>query len=318
MSTQELARTDESVSVRTLGEIFVKSGFFKDTRDQYQAVVKILYGRELGFSPVVSMMGINIIDGKPSITANLLGTLVKRSGRYNYRVTETSATRCEIAFFEINGAGGREEVGTSVFTIEDAKQAGLMGKRNWQQYPKAMLFARALSAGVKLYCPDVSASPLYVPEELGAEVNEEGEVTKLPKSAASVEVIEKDIELGSPVMEAARSEEGVGNQPGPAPQAPQKPFHMEVPPEEAFPSAESPAEGPYISVGQTKNFHAEMRKALKARGREADADNLTYKWLLENGYYDKEGSTKIPTASRIPAAGWLATRDKAVKWAGQQ
>jgi hypothetical protein len=62
------------------------------------------------------------------------------------------------------------------FTMEEAKQAGVAGKDNWRKYPKAMLFARALSAGVRAHCPDVSVCPVYVPEELGADVNEEGEV----------------------------------------------------------------------------------------------------------------------------------------------
>ena len=272
---------EQSVSVAKLGDIFVKSGFFKDTRDQYQAVVKILYGRELGFSPVVSMMGVHIIDGKPSLSANLMGTLVKRSSRYNYRVTESTATRCEIQFFE-NG----EESGVSIFTIDDANQAGVATKQNWTRYPKAMLFARALSAGVKLHCPDVSACPLYVPEEMGAVVNEDGEVVELPKSARPVETTTADIEIG-----------GHGNNAKAQPTL-----------EKGAPQAPDAAE--YIGVNQQKNFHKECRAAVKPE-RSLDADNLTYQWLKDNEYVDAEGR---PTAAKITAGGWIATRNKAVEW----
>jgi hypothetical protein len=50
-----------------------------------------------------------------------------------------------------------------------------------------MNFARALSQGVRWYCPDVTAgSPAYVPEELGAEVEESGEPIPAPNTAEPV------------------------------------------------------------------------------------------------------------------------------------
>jgi len=39
-----------------------------------------------------------------------------------------------------------------------------------------MLFARATSPGVRIHCPDVFNDNLgYVPEEMGAQVDEDGE-----------------------------------------------------------------------------------------------------------------------------------------------
>ena len=158
----------------TLGDVLVKSGYFKDARDASQAVVKVLAGREMGFGPIASMQGINIIQGQPSIGSNLLGAAIKRTNKYNYRIVgELTNDRAEIAFFE-NG----QEVGRSVFTMEDAERAGLNGKQNWRQYPRNMLFSRAMSNGARWYCPDVfgGVTP-YTPEELGANVDgETGEV----------------------------------------------------------------------------------------------------------------------------------------------
>ena len=48
MSAELVKIGEEHIGVAKLGEIFVKSGFFRDTRDQAQAVVKILYGKEIG------------------------------------------------------------------------------------------------------------------------------------------------------------------------------------------------------------------------------------------------------------------------------
>jgi hypothetical protein len=144
------------------------SGYFTDSRDFSQAVVKIMAGQEMGFGVFASMTGIYIIKGRPSIGANLMAAAVKGSGRYNYRVVEMTDKNCSIDFFE-NG----EKIGNSSFNAEDAKKAGT---QNMDKCPRNMLFARAISNGVKWFTPDVfNGSPVYTPEELGADVNEDGQ-----------------------------------------------------------------------------------------------------------------------------------------------
>jgi hypothetical protein len=150
-----------------------KSGFFTDAQDAGKAIVKILAGQEMGFGPFASMTGIFIIQGRPSIGANLMASAVKGSGRYDYRVAELSDTVCELAFFE---AG--KEIGRSRFTIEDARKAQT---KNVDKFPRNMLFARAISNGVRWFCPDVfNGSAVYTPEELGANTDGEGNVIDLP------------------------------------------------------------------------------------------------------------------------------------------
>lgn len=174
--------------IMILGNVLQKSGYFKDVRDQAQAVTKILCGRELGFSPIVSMQGIHIIEGKPALSSNLMATLIKRSGKYDYRVKTWTHQECVLTFRE-KVEGKWEEVGESSFDMNDAKNAGVIRPGgSWAKYPKPMMFARALSMGLRTYCPDVSAAPVYSPEEMGAEVTEEGDVTQLPKSARSINV----------------------------------------------------------------------------------------------------------------------------------
>ncbi len=150
-----------------LGKVLAKSGYFSDARDEAQAVVKVLAGREMGFGPIASMTGVHIVQGKPTIGANLLGAAIKGSGRYDYRVIELTNDRAEIAFMQ-NG----QEIGRSVFTMDDARQAGLANKGgSWKMYPRNMLFSRAMSNGARWYCPDVfSGVTPYTPEEMGAEV----------------------------------------------------------------------------------------------------------------------------------------------------
>ena len=162
----------------------VASGFFADSKMAAQAVVKILAGQELGFGPFASMTGVNIIQNKPVLAANLMAAAVKRQGKYNYRVTHLDDTGCELTFFE-----GGQEVGKSKFEKADAEKAQLLTKDNWKKYPRNMYFARALSNGQKWYAPDVfNGATVYTPDELGAVVDEEGnaviEVVSAPESTA--------------------------------------------------------------------------------------------------------------------------------------
>ena len=119
-------------------------------------------GRELGFGPIASMTGIHIIQGRPAIGADLMAKAVKRSGRYNYRVTELTDEACSIDFFEKSGEAW-QPIGTSRFTRQDATKAKT---KNLDAFPRNMLFARAMSNGVKWFCPDALGLTTYTPEEL--------------------------------------------------------------------------------------------------------------------------------------------------------
>jgi len=89
-----------------------------------------------------------------------------------------------VEFFEL-GDGKRESLGMSTFTkadLERAESGGMTApgatKNMRSRFPRNLMFARAMSNGVRWYCPDVFlGSAVYVPEELGAEVDEEtGEI----------------------------------------------------------------------------------------------------------------------------------------------
>lgn len=170
-----------------LAQHFFKSGYFTDTKSLSQAVVKIVAGEELGLGPMTSMQGVHIIKGKPSLSANLHAVQVKRSEKYNFRPVKTTDKLAKIEWFE-----DAEAVGFSEYTIEQAKTAGLLKPDSgWARNPEDMLFARALTRGIRRYCPEVSAgSPAYVPEELGAEVDDEGEPIYVENEEEAVEPTE--------------------------------------------------------------------------------------------------------------------------------
>ena len=172
MSDKALAIYEQFDSISRAAIVLAKSGFFKDVQSEAQAIVKVMAGAELGLPPFASMSGISIIQGKPVLGANLIATLVKNDPRYDYRPVEHTDTACIIEWKE----GGRV-VGQSAFTWEEATRAQLTGKDNWKKYPSDMLFARAISRGARRFAPGIfGGSPIYTPDELGAEVDEDGNV----------------------------------------------------------------------------------------------------------------------------------------------
>lgn len=150
----------------SLGEVFAQSGFFADAKQAAQCVVKILAGRELGLGPMAAMNGVYIISGRVSYGANIIAAVIKASAKYDYRVRELSDKTCSIEFFEDG-----QSAGVSTFTMEDARRAQT---KNLDKFPRNMLFSRALTNGARWYAPDVFSGAVYTPEELGAEVDEEG------------------------------------------------------------------------------------------------------------------------------------------------
>lgn len=148
--------------IMSIGKAFAESGMFADTKSAAQAIVKIQAGQEIGIPPFAAMTGIHIIQGKPAIGAGLMAARVKGSGKYDYEVKEQTDKICSIDFYQ-----GKKMIGNSTFTADDAKKAGT---KNMDKYPKNMLFARAMSNGIKWFTPDVFAGPVYTPEELGSTI----------------------------------------------------------------------------------------------------------------------------------------------------
>jgi len=169
MADNKLAVQNE-MTITSLSEIFAQSGYFSDARGAAQAAVKILAGRELGLPPIASMTGINIIKGKVSLSAVVMASVLKRTPGYDYKVVELSESICKIEFIHSG-----QSLGVSKFDMQDAKQAGLLDSGMYKKYPRNMLFARAMSNGIRWYCPEVLGGPAYTPGEIEAGADSEGE-----------------------------------------------------------------------------------------------------------------------------------------------
>ena len=168
----DLATTTGQLDPMTIAKVFRASGMFPDIQSEAAAATKIIIGRGLGLSDYDAMSGLHIIKGKAVLAANLMAAAIKRAGKYDYRAMVTD-DEARIEFRQRTHDGKWETIGITSFTMEDAKRAGLGGD-NWRKYPKAMLFARAISSGYKAHCPDaLGAAPVYVEAHGETEIADE-------------------------------------------------------------------------------------------------------------------------------------------------
>lgn len=123
-------------------------------------------GAALGVAPMVAIQEIHVIKGKPTLSAQLQSALVRRAG-HRLRVTG-DATR---AVCEITRADDPDFTFRSEWTMERAREAGLLSNDTWKKYPQNMLKARAISECARDACPDVIVGFGYTAEELGDETD---------------------------------------------------------------------------------------------------------------------------------------------------
>jgi hypothetical protein len=158
-----------------------------------QAVAIILKGRELGVPPMQALSHIHVINGKPTMSAELmLAQVLKLHPKTKISYPERSSDKCVM---KVQRYGSEPSIFS--FTIGDAEAAGLLNNSTWKKYPRAMLHARCVSEMCRSLFPDAIAGVSYTSEEMGANVNENGEVidvpsteTKLDNPPAKVTVVE--------------------------------------------------------------------------------------------------------------------------------
>jgi hypothetical protein len=137
-----------------------------------QVILIVLKGKELQIPPLQALSHIHVINGKPCMSAELmLAQIYRLHPKTVIKFKERSSERC-IVEAKRDGHG----VETFVWSLEDAKKAGITGNPTWSKYPRAMLHARVVSEMARSLFPDAIAGISYTPEELGAEVDESGDV----------------------------------------------------------------------------------------------------------------------------------------------
>lgn len=126
-------------------------------------LVAIDYGESMGLRPAESLYRINVIEGKPTMSAELIASQVRKRGNklHIYKDYEHMSVTAEIIRRDDPDFKFRETK-----NMEWAKRMGLAGKKNWVKDPMTMLKWRAITAVAREACPECLYGAGYTPDEM--------------------------------------------------------------------------------------------------------------------------------------------------------
>lgn len=145
--------------------MLVRSGFLPvAVNTPEKAIAIMIAGRELGIAPMEAFRSIHVIQGKPTVSPQLMLALANRTGQLEDIQIDSKPDKCTVT---ITRKGRKPHI--EVFGIPEATKLGLMAKDNYQKQAPIMFRWRALAANLRVTFPDVLLG-LYTSEELGADV----------------------------------------------------------------------------------------------------------------------------------------------------
>lgn len=140
-----------------------------------EAQVKMIVAYELGLPLTAALKNVFVVNKTPSIDTQTGMGLIYRSGLLS-EMHETELKDkagkfygWEVTMVRVNGIKV-----TRRFTMDDAKQAGLLGKDNWAGYPSQMCNYRALAFAARVLFPDVLGGMNFIEEFDQGPVIEQG------------------------------------------------------------------------------------------------------------------------------------------------
>jgi hypothetical protein len=150
------------------GDLFNSAMFLKDYGTKEAVLSTIMLGRELGLPAMGSLRGIFIVEGRHTLSAQLMVALILKSGLAEYfeplHISDKTVT------YETRRRGDRAPMQLT-HTIEMATRAGLVKPNsNWVKVPEDMLVSRCSARLARIKYPDLLFG-LYTPEEV-REINE--------------------------------------------------------------------------------------------------------------------------------------------------
>lgn len=164
-ASPEMARFEV---MRQQAQVLLQSGFLPQSiRTPEQAIAIMMMGEAIGVKPIVALNTINIIQGKPTVSPQLMLALVRNSGQLeNFSATDDGTT-CTVKMKRKNEL---EHVET--FSMQDASAMKLSDKDNWKKQPATMRKWRAIAAACRVVFPDVTwGIASYTAEELNPDVS---------------------------------------------------------------------------------------------------------------------------------------------------
>ena len=194
MTNRELQAIENNMTpeqLRERADLLIKSGFIPNSiNTPEKAVTIILTGRELGLGFMESLRSINVIQGKPSLSAQLMVALCQRTGQLEDLKVEEKPGSCTVTVKR----KGVPTPHTYSFNLDQAKSLGLLLKDNWQKQPATMLRWRAIAGNLRVTFADAICG-IYTEDEV-----EDMTVEKRVKEEEIVEETNKKIDEMAPAV----------------------------------------------------------------------------------------------------------------------
>lgn len=160
--------------------------------------VAVTLGQSVGISPIQSLSEINVIKGKPTMSASLIAAQVRKAG-HKLRI-------------EVNETPGKESATCTIIRRDDpdhpfvskrdrawAQRMGLLNNSNYIKQPATMLKKRAITDCARDACSEALCGIDYTPDEMSdfddveAKVEETVEPAKSVKPKQKVEIVDAEV-----------------------------------------------------------------------------------------------------------------------------
>lgn len=120
-------------------------------------------GQSMGLSPAESLYRIAVIKGKPTASAELIASNVRKAGHVLRVVADEAGVRVKATIIRADDPDFEHSV---VRDMEWAKSMGLVNNDNYKKQALTMLQWRAITACARLACPEALYGVAYTPDEL--------------------------------------------------------------------------------------------------------------------------------------------------------
>jgi hypothetical protein len=136
----------------------------KDISTPAKATVAILHGLEIGLPPMMALQKIAVINGRPCVWGDAVPGIALATGQVEDWHEDVKGDGGNMVAVCTVKRKGLKSAAVRMFSVADAKTAGLWCKAIWRQYPKRMLTMRARIAFKDLFADAFGG--LYIAEEL--------------------------------------------------------------------------------------------------------------------------------------------------------
>jgi hypothetical protein len=165
-------------------------------------LVALLFGNALGLAPPQSLVSIQVIQGRPSLTCDAMLAIVRSSPVFEdlIETVENPGTDKAVAICTAKRRGCSPV--TYRYGVADARRAGLWGKGTWSAHPDRMLRLRARTFALRDLFADLLSG--ITSSEEAAEIASSEPVPVAARTVTiDAEPVEAAADAPQPVAEAA-------------------------------------------------------------------------------------------------------------------